>query len=342
MTSLPVLYLHVDLRRSRWKDPKVLKTLVLATITVLIISILWIIVTCLFAIVIPKILGDQSERVYGSATIAIMSHVDEKWLSSIDVQIKGEDSSKCNGEIAVVIGKDCSNLSVVRNNAVGGEGSPLPAPCHLYMLAGSSFNITLPNNGNISSFNIWFTHTLESRVVLDELITAGKLNNANRCSHPPQQSSCFFAREYLERPLIFNVTKPGYYCYHLINPDKSPPNLGPTAYGIQWSSSQLTYDFDAIIEGDSTDFGPPQTIQDGEIASIKVSRSFDFSKPYCALLDFKCSSFGTVSDPKRRSDIILLIFFVYLACVVLSLLFVAFGVIAYLKLKSLRCVHSTS
>lgn len=126
---------------------------------------------------------------------------------------------------------------------------------------------------------------------------------------------CFAAGDY---PVIYNITKAGYYRVIVLYKNDTKEDLDSS---IQWWYHSLVYDVNAIKRSNS--INEHHFSDDGRSVTIILASVFQFQRSSCILLDisdktksqddFSCVRIRVSS----RWDIIILIFIVYILCVVL-------------------------
>ena len=297
---------------------------------------MWLISTIVFARALPTGIATE-EKIFYNATIPLLSNIDKQWLLSVDIHFK---ENGCKGKAVVVDGIDCSDMPKKTSHV--GENDNL---CRIYALPGSWIKITLLNDFPHNR-NLWFTHTLEAMEQLYCQLGSVRCPSQNsygnipdvKCGDQslPQDYSCFPSGPYNGSFLIFNVTKPGWYCFIQSNQQDTKLSRGY----VDWSYYNITYDFDVIVSNYSAKMMQQSgvTVKGMEKSTLKLSHFFNFTeRKTCALLNFLCEyeyhhdKTLVFSNFKHRADIIAVTLFIFLLLVFFCC-FLMFGLYRLLKI----------
>lgn len=299
-------------------------------VAILFITFLFIIGLILVFVALPKGVQDSTHMIEGTpVTIALDTYVDKWWLRSMSITVEMDMNGidTCTGQVALIESGKCSSLPTREENGTEMDGALL----YVYALAGSSINVTLPNNTEVRADlpNIWFTHTLEAYLKFFKQITSG--GNEYICDRESSDATCFSGEANIGTTINFVVSRAGYISLiPTISNDQMP--AFPSAYGIEYSFNIITYDREALE--DHPRLTPWQFFTERSSVSFAVSRPFQFSRNNCAILEFNCKnlSFYTlaINNLQRRWDIPLLMALTY---------FVILCVLVVMALMVQLCYH---
>lgn len=253
-------------------------------------------------------------------TIPLDILADRQWLSAMEIEFHG---GRCTGRVALVNSTDCSSSSLpVQMNTLSSTDGV--TSLYVYSLPGSMFNVSIPNN-LIQDTHVWFLHTLEAYLKLSEQIkTGGK--SVYECGKHYEDANCSSAKNHTGKLISFSVKHPGYHSI-LFTSSEDNEVVSWKLLGLEWSFTNVTYNFPEIMERYATIY-PPQSVitstdDNIEPVSVKLSKPFDFAHVhnYCALLHFKCTdpdfSNLALSNLTRRWDVYTLLSVLYFLAVLL-------------------------
>ncbi len=294
----------------------------------ILLTVIWLILTILLLTTIPHSLMGNTQKIVFDGIVPLFSNIRKEWLEAVDIRLTtdgGNVERICpSWNVSIVNSSNCSSLPVQSCQS----NTDIDTPCNIFALRGSTFNVTVPDNVSVIPPNIWFSHSIEARMHLDEQIcsplddelleSCRERTPARTCDKFKEQNndmySCVSAGDYRGRSYIFTVSAPGFYCYFLTNSEDNV-RLNDYEYGIQISFTTLTYNHTAIVNK----YHPRELIaqEEDSLTGIQVSKFFNYNTIPCVLLGFSCDNIATYSieNLRRRKDTIYLLLLSYLALV---------------------------
>ena len=228
--------------------------------------------------------------------------------------------------MAVIEGNNCSNLPTFTESNSNCQ-KDIKQNTNTYALNSSSINVTTIEIDRPTPPHVWITGTEDARKRLSSSLGDFQCSNYN----PPNPKSdsdiyCFPLTNHTSEHFL--VSKPGFY--HA----RTDPTSGK-GINISWSCELKNYNFTTIKKMAKSIF---TSQRDSNMVRATVSHSFNFTRS-CALLNYNCSAGCdttiSISHVKHRWDIVVIIFIIYLCCVVLSVFFVITSV--FLCFKRVKC-----
>lgn len=312
------------------------KAVLYCLLTVFILITVVFLVTLIVIMVLPgKLEGSVRDFfIYStvSATIPLDSLVNRQWLSTMDLEF----DAGCNGRMALINSSNCSssNLPVQMNTLSSRTDKVVPSPIYIYSLPGSSFNVSIPNNRTkvVDDPHVWFVFSLEAYLRLRSQITTGG-RYVYECGKYYTDAACYSTKDNIGRTIMLSVNHPSYYSIFFTD-SKDSSYVSRKQYSLEWSFTNVTYNFTEIMARYATLY-PIQSVLSMEPVPVKLSKPFDFAHKhnYCALLDFKCTDERfhklTISNFKRRWDILTLLSVLYLLALFVLILVLVMVIILY-------------
>lgn len=181
--------------------------------------------------------------------------------------------------------EECSNLPVktVLRPEDNHQQTFVPA------LPGSRISFAVPDNDsnavNESWPHIWVTDSYEQHQDLYTNIRSGGgvCQHFYKCQNFP--GVCFATEDYVGRPIVYNVSRQGYYSYFLSDRNDCSTRGTHDDTAIVWDYNVTQYDIDAIRQKEYT----PVRMNE-QVNSIRLSGLFAFGRKSCALLDLPAKS----------------------------------------------------
>lgn len=300
--------------------------------TITFISIAWILCTVLFTTLVPSkklhIPGDRM-LVNDNSTIPLVSNVNLLWslvLTFLDDDCSSTPDSEVisayTPKVLFIPDVSCSNLSVVTATF----SSSIDSREYRYALPGSQIHITVPEN---YTPHIWIITKEFEKDWRDS-------NEQYKCED--HQYTCFAVNS-TGADIFFPITEPGYYNHFYLYSDDNLDNKMKSIFKyVNWTYEIYEYDNSTIMK-DYGNLYPPKSLNDKtHTIFLQVANAFKFHRSSCILLNLgNCSihnSFSCVRiSVSYRWDVVLLIFMVYLVCVVFSVGSIVLGYNAVLKIR---------
>ena len=169
-------------------------------------------------------------------------------------------------------------------------------PIFIYLLPGSSINITIKPRDNLENVEIWILQSIAKYNRRSSLLST------SQCDNPPDKTWCYKATEYAGQPLpFFNVNESDYY-FLLVN---TPLPTGTIFFYTTYTFNSVTFNMTAIQEQYH-----PMGSSIEQNSKVDISHPLSRNRDSCIILSANCPASNsdyrlTRDEITRRIDLIL-------------------------------------